>query len=264
MNVSSWLNATSVDHLDKELILAHILGVERTFLHAHPDRELTEAEQGAADDLARRRANHEPLAYLIGTKEFYGRSFKVTPDTLIPRPETEAIIDTVKTLHPSTILDVGTGSGCIAITLALELPDSQIDAVDISKEALKIAQENAQNLGAKVNFYESDLLENTQSYQIIVANLPYVGKNWDWTSPELAFEPASALYAEDEGLALIKKLISQAPAHLAPSGYLILEADRSQHQKISSYARDFDFVTISDAQSSSEALTLVLQLSSHR
>ena len=251
MNVSSWLQNSHLDHLDSELILAHALGKDRTFLHAHPDFELSDAILAQINSFAARRALDEPLAYILGFKEFYGRNFKVTHDTLIPRPETEALIGVIKGLKPRRILDVGTGSGCIAITLALELPDTEVDAIDISLNALNVARENAANLGAEVNFYQSNLLTQIDGqYDLIVANLPYVDANWDWLGPELAFEPQTALYAEDGGLALIKQLIEQAPAHLKKRGHLILEADRSQHQKIASYASNlFDRIDNPNDQS---------------
>lgn len=264
MNVSSWLKraSTSVNHLDAELILAHFLGVERSFLHAHPETELTEAQISELDQLCQRRAGGEPLAYITGVKDFYGREFKVTPDVLIPRPETEALIEVAKSLKPARILDVGTGSGCIAITLAKELPDSQVTAVDISEKALKIAQENAQKHLAKIDFRQSDLLSGLkeEKFDLIVANLPYVDKNWDWLGPELQFEPEIALYAEDNGLKQIKKLIKQGSEHLEQGGHLLLEADRSQHQKIRTFAAentDFTSVTSDDG-----SLALVLALPS--
>jgi release factor glutamine methyltransferase len=173
----------------------------------------------------------------LGHKEFYGRNFEVNQDTLIHRPETEALINVIKEIIPHRVLDVGTGSGCIAITAALELPETEVNAVDISLKALAVAKRNATNLGANVNFYRSNLLEKIEGqYDLIVANLPYVDREWGWTSPELAYEPQTALYAEDGGLALIKQLIEQAPAHLCKHGYLILEADLSQHKKIANYA----------------------------
>ena len=243
MNVSSWLKraATSqISHLDAELILAHALNKERVFLHAHPDYELTESEQKKAEDYLNRRQNHEPVAYILGSKEFYGREFAVTPDTLIPRPETEAIIDLVKelSLEKPKILDVGTGSGCIAITLKLELPESDVIAVDISEKALAVAEKNANNMHANLEFKKSDLLKNVdEKFDIIVANLPYVDKNWDWLSPELDFEPETALYSEDFGLKDIKNLILESNTKLAEQGKLILESDISQHEAIESFVK---------------------------
>ena len=244
MNVSSWLKraATSqISHLDAELILAHALHKERVFLHAHPDYELAESEQRKAEDYLKRRQNREPVAYILGSKEFYGREFVVTPDTLIPRPETEAIIDLVKelSLEKPKILDVGTGSGCIAITLKLELPESDVMAVDISEKALVVAEKNADNLHANLEFKKSDLLKNVdEKFDIIVANLPYVDKNWDWLSPELDFEPETALYSEDFGLKDIKNLILESNTKLAEQGKLILESDISQHEAIGSFVKN--------------------------
>lgn len=188
-------------------------------------------------------------------KDFYGRNFYITKDVLIPRPETEQLIDMVLSfagksylpgVKPSerilperpVILDVGTGSGCIAITLALELPEATVYASDISKKALKIAQKNAQNLGAPISFIISHLLEKVKSKELptpdlIVANLPYVDETWDWLDKKaLSKEPSIALYAKDHGLALIKELLDTAT-----SKFLILEADLCQHQEIINYAK---------------------------
>lgn len=193
-----------------------------------------------------------PEAYLKGTQNFYGRDFLVTKDVLIPRPETEQLIDMVLNLagkpylpgvKPSprklplspTILDVGTGSGCIAITLAKELPESKITATDISEKALRIAKKNAAMHGTPISFIISHLLKKVKfTPDIIVANLPYVDEKWDWLDKEsLNHEPKEALYAKDHGLGLIKELIDTAN-----SEFLILEADPSQHGSIIDYAKN--------------------------
>jgi release factor glutamine methyltransferase len=242
MNVSSWLKriatSSSVARLDYELILAHALGKERVFLYAHPEYELSETEEKNADKMLARRAQHEALAYILGYKEFYGRRFEVTPDVLIPRPESEEIINLAKELKPHKILDVGTGSGCLAITMSLECSDAEVVAVDISPKALKIAQKNAKNLGAEVAFLGSDLLSAVKNdhFDLIVANLPYVDREWEWLSPELKFEPDLALYAEDGGLAVIKRLILATKQNLSEKGSLILESDLSQHEAIRGFA----------------------------
>lgn len=183
---------------------------------------------------------------------FYGRDFFVDNNVLTPRPETEAIIDEVlklcgkpilpgvkpekPVLNPDhlTILDVGTGSGCIAITLKKELPKAIVYASDISKEALKIAEKNAQNQSASITTIISYLCQNVNiTPDIIIANLPYVDRNWDWVDQEsLKDDPDIALYAKDQGLELIKQLIDTAT-----SKYLILEADPCQHDQIITYAK---------------------------
>lgn len=196
----------------------------------------------------------------LKTKDFYGRDFYVDKNVLTPRPETEQIIDEVKSLcglpilpgvrpmpamlDPNNliILDIGTGSGCIAITLKLELPKSTIYASDISAPALKIARKNAQHQNASVNFIVSHLIDKVKDRtiptpDIIVANLPYVDPDWDWLDrPTLeAEDPPLALYASDHGLALIKELIRTASA--LGIKYLILEADPCEHQEIVEYAK---------------------------
>ncbi len=199
------------------------------------------------------KPNNYPLAYTEGHTWFYGRKFFITSDVLIPRPETESIIDYVVSQIPTeknqsgfgkglSILDIGTGSGIIAITLKLELPRATITATDISKEALTIAKKNAELHNASISFVNSDLFQaqsiKNRRFDIITANLPYVDPDWDWLDKSaLAHEPAQALYAKDHGLALIKKLIQQAPAHLNSNGTLILEHDPIQFSALSEFAK---------------------------
>lgn len=189
---------------------------------------------------------------------FYGRDFDITPDVLIPRPETEMMVDAVLNLagkaylpgvkpaprvlpNNPRILDVGTGSGCVAISLALELSEAAVTACDVSKKALAVARRNAKDFGAKVEFIESDLLDDVPGdYDVIVANLPYVDAEWDWIDKKaLSREPAIALYARGGGLALIKKLIGQAAKR--KTKYLILEADPCQHEKVIQYASNYNY-----------------------
>ena len=195
-----------------------------------------------------------PTAYQNGVQDFYGRVFLVTPDVLIPRPETEQIIDAVLNLagkpylpgvKPSKgrlktnpiILDVGTGSGCIAITIKKELENAEVYATDVSEKAIQIAQKNATKYSAHINIIISYLLEKVNiTPDLIVANLPYVDKDWNWLDKEsLAYEPSIALYANDHGLALIKELINQAS--LRHIKYLILESDPCQHESLIEYAK---------------------------
>ena len=190
--------------------------------------------------------------------DFYGRNFLITPDVLIPRPETEQLIDTVLSLAGKpflpgikaekpklksdfSLLDVGTGSGCIAITIKEELKNAKVTASDISEKALRVATKNAEKFNANINFIHSNLLENiNQSFDVIVANLPYVDKTWDWLDLDsLSQEPSLALFADVHGLALIKELINQL--EFKKPKYLILEADPCQHQAIIDYAKNHGF-----------------------
>ena len=263
MNASLWIELAPIDRLDGELIVAEVLGKDRAFLHAHPEYDIKKGELDQIRAMINRRRLGEPLAYILGRKEFYGRNFKVTPNTLIPRPETESLVTEIISLRPRDILDVGTGSGCIAITLAKELPEAKITAVDISEDALAVARENAQNYGVNIEFRQSDLLKNlakTEKYDLIVANLPYVDENWDWLGAEINFEPKNALYAKDGGLEFIKKLIDQAPDYLNPDACLVLEADSSQHQEIIKYAQRTGSFSYAKKADENSALALVLRL----
>ena len=237
--------------LDAELILAHTLRKKRTYLHAHIDQALTERELEIAEARLALRADRVPVAYIIGHKEFYGRLFHVTTATLIPRPESEQMIDLLKEIVNQTpprvlgsprlrLIDVGTGSGCLGISAKLELPELDVTLADVSRHALAVATKNSQHLRADVTTIQSDLLANFPIQpDFILANLPYVDPDWE-LSPELRHEPGLALFAEDNGLRLIKKLIQQARIQLAPGGYLLLEADTSQLDTISTYAIDHD------------------------
>lgn len=248
MKVAAWLDEISNKladsmvpsaRLDAEIILAHTLGKPRTWLHAHGGDELDPRRRDIADARAQLRLERVPIAYIIGHKEFYGRRFRVTPDTLIPRPESEALITLAKkhATEARRAIDVGTGSGCLGITLALELPQLDMTLTDTSKHALAVARQNAIAHGVNARLLESDLLDDYPLRpDLVVANLPYVDPSWPDNSPELAHEPASALYAAEHGLALIKRLVHQAAKRLAPQGILLLEADERQHQTIISDA----------------------------
>jgi release factor glutamine methyltransferase len=228
--------------LDAQAIVAHVLSRDRSWLLAHGDELLDAAVHKQLRTMATQRLARQPLAYLTGCKEFYGRQFAVTPDVLIPRPETEQIIEELARLQPrpgDELLDIGTGSGAIAVTAALEWPGLIVTATDTSSAALAIARKNATSHDAHVRFSMSDLLERTpqKPCRFIVANLPYVDPTWD-RSPETDAEPALALFAHDNGLALIKKLLAQTPFYLSPGGYLLLEADPRQFKAIKKAAAE--------------------------
>lgn len=229
--------------LDAEIILAHTLRKNRTYLHAHQRDTLEARQYEIAEARLRLRLDRTPIAYIIGHKEFYGRLFKVTPATLIPRPESETIIDLLKETYvptrqsllqttPKRLIDIGSGSGCLGITAKLELPEFEVTLADISHHALKVAQSNAAQLGADVTILQSNLLESYPfTPDCIVANLPYVDRSWE-RSPETKHEPEGALFAEDGGLHLINKLTLDTAIRLAPAGRLFLEADPRQHTDI--------------------------------
>jgi len=183
----------------------------------------------------------KPLAYIEGFAYFYGRKFLVSPAVLIPRPETEDIVNVAKALgsdfskSPTKVLDLCTGSGIIGISLKLENPNLNITCSDISAKALKIAEKNAKNLNAKVKFLKSNLFHKlkNQKFDIIATNPPYVDKTWKWLDKKsLRHEPKIALYAKNHGLKIIQKILEQSPGYLTPKGYLLLEADTTQHPEI--------------------------------
>lgn len=228
--------------LDAELLLAHTVRQPRTWLHGHGDDELDDRMIEIANARLDLRLDRVPIAYIIGHKEFYSRRFKVTTATLIPRPESESLIELLKHALPKNesllkerslrLVDVGTGSGVLGITAKLEFPELDVTITDVSRHALKVATQNAANLHADVTSLQSNLLaEYPFIADIIIANLPYVDVEWE-RSPETDHEPASALFAEKHGLALIFDLLIQTKTKLANGGKLILEADPEQHPAI--------------------------------
>ena len=245
--------------LDAELILAHTLRKGRTWLHAHGDESLDARHRDIANARLDLRLDRVPIAYIIGHKEFYGRQFTVTTATLIPRPESETMIELLGELSidaGANLVDVGTGSGCLGITAKLEYPDVNVTLLDIDTHALAVAEKNAVKLGAEVTPLKSNLLSDyPYTADIILANLPYVDSTWE-RSPETSHEPAKALFADDNGLALITQLITQASVKLAPGGHLLIEADRRQHHAITTYAEKYRFTPVIE-----RGLILVYRLS---
>lgn len=236
--------------LDALVLLADALNQNKAWLLAHGDENIPPELIERLWDQVNRRKVREPLSYIRGKQEFYGRVFTVTPAVLIPRPETEALIEQSLTLglpRGSSVLDVGTGSGAIAITTKSERPDLSVCALDISDAALAVAQQNALNLHADVTFIKSNLLQNAphKPADAILANLPYVDRDWQ-RSPETNFEPELALFAENKGRSLIFELIEEAatPDNLKSGGYIVLEADPVQHDSITLFAAKHGFKTI--------------------
>jgi len=255
MTISQWLKQATDEladdmlpspRLDAEIILAHTIKHPRTYLHAHSDDELSMRDADIANARIELRKDRVPIAYIIGHKEFYGRRFSVNPSVLIPRPESEQLITMLNAQLPtsaalpgvvrSRLVDIGTGSGCLGITAKLEHPELDVALIDSSRHALKVATRNATTLGAQVETFVSDLLgDYPYSPDIIIANLPYVDRSWD-QSPELANEPAEALYADEEGLSVIKRCIEQMSARTKQDALLLLEADPRQLARIATFA----------------------------
>ena len=237
-----------IDAREAQMILAHVLGVSRALLIAHPERLLDAEQTRGVQSLFARRAAGEPIAYLLGRREFYGRQFLVSPATLIPRPETELLVEQALArisghLLPESrtsasvslsiggsrlrVLDLGTGSGVIAVSIALEFVDAIVTAADISPDALKIAAENARRLNADVEFTESNWYANIvdRQFDLIVANPPYVaGSDEHLFQGDLRYEPQIALTDEsNDGLSSIRAIVDGAPAHLNAGGWLLFE-----------------------------------------
>lgn len=224
--------------LDVLVLLSDALQKDKAWILSHDDTALTPQELSHLQQAITRRKTREPLAYIRGHQEFYGRDFAVNPAVLIPRPETERLLELLPHEPHLTMIDIGTGSGVIAITAKLQHPTWSVTACDIDEDALLTAAYNADNLGAKITLRRSDLLTDiTGTFDVIAANLPYVDETWERNSPETSFEPELALFADNSGLALIAKLLVQLPAHLSPQGTVLLEADPEQHQAIISLAQ---------------------------
>lgn len=231
--------------LNAEHLLAHVLGRKRIELYLEFERELSEAELTPLRDLVRRRGQGEPLQHLLGTIEFCGLTFRCDKRALIPRPETEELVELVKAeskdSSPQLILDVGTGSGAIALSLAATFPDAQVHAVDISEDALALARENAAELDltSRVALFQGDLMLYVNDvYDVIVANLPYVARGERETmSREVLHDPEIALFGGERGDELVRRLIESAPAHLKPDGLLALEVGIGQAEELADFAK---------------------------
>jgi release factor glutamine methyltransferase len=230
--------------LDAEVLLANTVGCSRIQLYTRFDEPASEAIRGKYRELVKKRIEGCPVAYLVGYKEFYSLRFAVTPSVLIPRPETEILVmEAIRLARPMTapqILDIGTGSGAIAIALAKHLPQAQITATDLSEEALTVARQNAQTLGLaeRIRFLQGNLFEPvspSDHFDLIVSNPPYVASE-EWNSLPVSvakFEPRLALHGGLAGLEVITKLLPEARMKLSPNGYLLLEIGAGQANQVS-------------------------------
>lgn len=233
-SVGKLLAASKLPALEARALLAHQLGVARERLIARPELRIASADVRCFEELAERRQRGEPLAYLLGEREFYGRMFAVSPAVLIPRPETELLFEIALRLGPrnkARVLDLGTGSGCIAISLALKRPKWLVTATDVSLEAIEVARANADRWQASnVTFRDGSWFFATPCdtrFDCIVSNPPYVAIG-DPHLGALRFEPSAALVSDDEGLACLQAIIEGAPSHLVPGGILALEHGHDQ------------------------------------
>jgi release factor glutamine methyltransferase len=240
--------------LAAEVLLMHTLECDRAHLYAHPERVLTPDEMNEYHSFVHERASGKPTQYITGHQEFWGMDFLVTEAVLIPRPETEhsveAVLDLARAdLSIKKIIDVGTGSGCIALAIAKELPDREIHASDISEVALAIARENAERLGLeRVQFQKTDLLRGAKpgSYDLIVSNPPYVGKNEPEKVQQIVrdWEPEVAVFGGATGLEVYERLVPQAMDTLRPGGWLLMEIGYSIEQPIRELLRRWSQVQI--------------------
>jgi len=263
-------NRVGSPRMNAEVLLMFVIGGDRAYLYAHPERELTADEQSRYEEALEQRAGGIPAQYIIGHQEFWGLDFVVAPGVLIPRPETEHLVEAVleicraqprpdnlwasrsqnqaRTGHPQVrIVDVGTGSGCVALALAHDLPKAEISATEISEAALEIARANAVRLGLerRVTFHHTDLLDGVEGpFDVVASNPPYVGESeYDKVQLEVRkFEPRCAVFAGADGMDVIRHLAPQARKVLRPGGTLALEIGYSQEAAVREVLRDWDDV----------------------
>lgn len=244
-------NTSESPRADAELLLAHCVGKSRTWLRTWSDKTLDGGIIAAFQTLLAERLRGVPIAHLIGYREFWTLNLKVTPDTLIPRPETELLVETALALLPTTavnVLDLGTGTGAIALSLASERPAWQVTAVDVSAAALAVAQENAQNNGIhNVHFQPSDWFTAlpAQRFAMIVSNPPYIeAADPHLQQGDVRFEPLSALASGSDGLDDIRHLIHHAPDWLEQNGWLLLEHGYNQGQVVTALLHERGFQNV--------------------
>jgi release factor glutamine methyltransferase len=237
--------------LDGQLLLAHLLDRPRSWVLAHPEVFLTEIDSSNLEVLVTRLESGEPLPYIIGHWEFYGLEFNLTPEVLIPRPETELLVERAITwlkdskpgMDGMKVLDLCTGSGCIAISLAVHIPGLSITATDISSTALEVARSNAKkySVSGYINFLKSDLFQNPNipdSFSIIVANPPYIPTNTLLNIPVYGHEPTLALDGGSDGLGVIRSILAETPKRLLPGGLLLVEIEASEGPSVLLLASD--------------------------
>lgn len=235
---------------EAELILAQAMGATREWIIAHPEAELNDEQRARFDEMIAQMNRGTPLPYVLGEWEFFGLVFKVNQHVLIPRPETELLIETAIRYQPFAICDVGTGSGIIAITLATKLNDAEIFATDISEEALRVAKENAQRHGVadRIKFIHGDLLEGVDKVNMICANLPYIPTQELETLEVIKHEPRLALDGGDDGLRIVERLLDTARDHLLPRGVILAEIAANEGETALRLAKTYFPAAISEVK----------------
>ncbi len=256
LTVSRALSASGLVPFEARLLLAHVLRRDRAWLAAHADETVTAEQAKIFDALARRRRDGEPVAYLLGRREFYGLDLEITPDVLIPRPETELLVDLALARLPADrearILDLGTGSGAVALAIAAERRKARVIGIDVSSPALALAARNAVRLGiGNVAFVASDWFDAlpNERFDLIAGNPPYVAAgDAHLTEGDLRHEPQEALTPGGDGLGAIRAIVAAAPAHLARGGWLLLEHGHDQVDAVGVLFGDAGFVDIGAAR----------------
>jgi release factor glutamine methyltransferase len=243
-------NDVGSPRMNAEVLLMFVLNCDRAYLYAHPERELTPDETRRYDEALETRSTGVPAQYITGHQEFWGLDFIVNPAVLIPRPETEHVIETVvplaRDVERPRIVDVGTGSGCIAIALAHELPQADITAVDLSSEALEVARLNATRLRveSRIRFAESDLLSGVtgEEFDFVVSNPPYVGEfEADRVQREVRkYEPHMAVFGGEKGLDIVQRLVGEASSVLREGGWLVVEIGFPQSHDVLEMVRNWN------------------------
>ena len=253
--------------LDAQVLLCHVLARPRSYLFTWPERELEAHQQQSFLALLARRERGEPVAHLTGEGEFFGRNFSVTPDTLIPRPDTETLVELALKLGPAgpaRVVDLGTGTGAIGVTLALERPQWQVTLTDLSAAALAVAGGNARQLGAQVTLQQGSWLEDCRGpFDVIVSNPPYIDPaDHHLDEGDVRFEPRSALVADQRGLADLATIITQSAARLVAGGWLLLEHGYQQGAQVRALmeAGRFDGVRTERDLGGNERVTVGRQL----
>jgi release factor glutamine methyltransferase len=248
----AWAQTQGLDRLDAQLLLGHLLQQGRGWLIAHDDHPLPAAMAQAFESGCQRRAAGEPLAYVLGEREFHGLTLQVSPAVLVPRPDTETLVDwalelllSLQTIHPR-VIDLGTGSGAIALAVAHRHPAASVIATDLSADALAVARANARHLGLRVAFAEGAwwaAVPADARYELVLSNPPYIAGD-DAHLPALRHEPLLALTPGGDGLDALREIVAGAPAHLAPGGWLLLEHGWDQADAVTTLLRDAGFAQV--------------------